>query len=109
MATQAKIAIFGANGYIGRHLSRHFLGLGMSVDAFDVQPESKVESVRYETCDICDAAFWERFQPQGYTAIFFLAGLSVLWVFVCKWGVRGILWLTRVFFKSLFIGKEKNR
>ena len=76
MATQAKIAIFGANGYIGRHLSRHFLGLGMSVDAFDVQPESKVESVRYETCDICDAAFWERFQPQGYTAIFFLAGLS---------------------------------
>ena len=76
MATQAKIAIFGANGYIGRHLSRHFLGLGMSVDAFDVQPESKVASVRYETCDICDAAFWERFQPQGYTAIFFLAGLS---------------------------------
>ena len=39
----------------------------------------------------------------------FLAGLSVLWVFVCKWGVRGILWLTRVFFKSLFIGKEKKR
>ena len=39
----------------------------------------------------------------------FLAGLSVLWVFVCKWGVRGILWLTRVFFKSLFVGKEKNR
>lgn len=38
----------------------------------------------------------------------FLAGLSVLWVFVCKWGVRGILWLTRVFFKSLFIGKEKK-
>ena len=76
MATQAKIAIFGANGYIGRHLSRHFLGLGMSVDAFDVQPESKVASVYYETCDICDVAFWERFQPQGYTAIFFLAGLS---------------------------------
>ncbi len=39
----------------------------------------------------------------------FLAGLSVLWVFVCKWGVRGIIWLTRVFIKSLFIGKEKNR
>ena len=39
----------------------------------------------------------------------FLAGLSVLWVFVCKWGVRGILWLTRVFIKSLFIGKEKKR
>jgi uncharacterized membrane protein len=38
----------------------------------------------------------------------FLAGLSVLWVFVCKWGVRGILWLTRVFFKSLFVGKEKK-
>jgi uncharacterized membrane protein len=38
----------------------------------------------------------------------FLAGLSVLWVFVCKWGVKGIIWLTRVFFKSLFIGKEKK-
>ena len=38
----------------------------------------------------------------------FLAGLSVLWVFVCKWGVKGILWLTRVFIKSLFIRKEKN-
>lgn len=38
----------------------------------------------------------------------FLAGLSVLWVFVCKWGVNGIIWLTRVFIKSLFIGKEKN-
>ena len=61
MATHAKIAIFGANGYIGRHMSRHFLGLGVSVDAFDVQPESKVASVHYETCDICDVAFWERF------------------------------------------------
>lgn len=38
----------------------------------------------------------------------FLAGLSVLWVFVCKWGIKGIIWLTRVFIKSLFIGKEKN-
>ncbi|MBO5967780.1 MAG: DUF1700 domain-containing protein [Clostridia bacterium] len=39
----------------------------------------------------------------------FFAGLSVLWIFVCKWGVRGIIWLTRVFFKSLFIGKEKKQ
>ena len=39
----------------------------------------------------------------------FFAGLSVLWIFVCKWCVRGILWLTRVFFKSIFIGKEKKR
>ncbi len=39
----------------------------------------------------------------------FLAGLSVLWAFVCKWGTRGIIRLTRVSVKSLFIGKEKNR
>ena len=37
----------------------------------------------------------------------FLAGLSVLWVFVCKWGVKFLIWLTRVFIKSLFIRKEK--
>ena len=76
MPKSAKIAILGANGYIGRHLSRHLLGLGMSVDAFDVQPESRIESVRYETCDICDPGFWSRFMPQEYAAIFFLAGLS---------------------------------
>ena len=35
----------------------------------------------------------------------FCAGLAVLWVFVCKWGVKGIVWLTRVFIKSLFIGR----
>ncbi len=39
----------------------------------------------------------------------FLAGLSVLWAFVCKWGTRGIIRLTRVSVKSLFIGKEKIR
>ena len=76
MPKSAKIAILGANGYIGRHLSRHLLGLGISVDAFDVQPESRIESVRYETCDICDPGFWSRFRPQEYAAIFFLAGLS---------------------------------
>lgn len=37
----------------------------------------------------------------------FLAGLSVLWAFVCKWGVKFLIWLTRVFIKSLFIRKEK--
>ena len=71
-----KIAIFGANGYIGRHLSRHFLELGRSVDAFDVQPDSSVEAVRYAQCDICDRDFWSYFHPQDYAAIFFLAGLS---------------------------------
>lgn len=39
----------------------------------------------------------------------FCAGLAVLWVFVCKFCVKGILWLTRVFFKSLFIRKEKDQ
>ena len=76
MSKPAKIAIFGANGYIGRHLSRHFLVLGASVDAFDVQPGSKVAGAAYTQCDICDAGFWERFEPREYGAIFFLAGLS---------------------------------
>jgi len=76
MGTSSKIAVLGANGYIGRHLSRHLAGLGMAVDAFDVQPDPAVAGVRYERCDICDGGFWDRFRPQEYSAVFFLAGLS---------------------------------
>jgi uncharacterized membrane protein len=38
-----------------------------------------------------------------------LAGLAILWTYVCKWSCKGLIWLTRVFFKSLFIRKDKNK
>lgn len=34
-----------------------------------------------------------------------LAGIGLLWLFVCKWSTKGLIWLTRVFFKSLFMRK----
>lgn len=33
------------------------------------------------------------------------AGLGILWIFVCVGATKAIVWLTKVFFKSLFIGK----
>lgn len=33
------------------------------------------------------------------------AGIGLLWVFVCKWSTKALIWLTRVFIKSLFIPK----
>lgn len=33
------------------------------------------------------------------------AGIGLLWVFVCKWSTTGLIWLTRVFIKSLFMRK----
>lgn len=33
------------------------------------------------------------------------AGLGILWLFLCIAATKGIIWLTKVFIKSLFIGK----
>lgn len=33
------------------------------------------------------------------------AGIGLLWVFVCEWSTKGLIWLTRVFIKSLFMKK----
>ena len=37
------------------------------------------------------------------------AGFGLLWIFVCKWSTKGLIWLTRVFFKSLFIRKGDKK
>ena len=33
------------------------------------------------------------------------AGIGLLWIFVCKYSTKGLIWLTSVFVKSLFIRK----
>ena len=59
------IALFGANGYLGRQLDHYFTGEGMEVERFDI-PE----------CDVSDSNFWTGFDPARYTAILFFAGIT---------------------------------
>ena len=40
---------------------------------------------------------------------FVCAGLGILWIFVCVGATKAIVWLTKVFFKSLFIGKGDKK
>lgn len=37
------------------------------------------------------------------------AGLGILWIFVCVGATKAIVWLTKVFFKSIFIGKGDKK
>ena len=37
------------------------------------------------------------------------AGFGILWIFVCVGATKAIVWLTKVFFKSLFIGKGDKK
>ena len=37
------------------------------------------------------------------------AGLGILWIFLCVGATNGVIWLTKVFFKSLFIGKGDKK
>lgn len=60
-----RVAVFGARGYLGRQLIHYFTRKGVVCEGFDV-PE----------CDVVDISFWESFDPAGYDAIVFFAGLT---------------------------------
>jgi len=60
-----KIAIFGANGYLGAQLAFYLKTKGEICDEFDV-PE----------CDITDSGWWDSFDPTQYKSILFFAGLT---------------------------------
>ncbi len=36
-------------------------------------------------------------------------GIGILWIYLCKWSTRGLVWLGKVSIKSLFIRKEKRK
>lgn len=71
-----RIAIFGVNGYIGRHLARELSSHGEKCDGYDVQAETVAPEAVYHPCDVCNADFWKRFDPTLYKSIVFLSGLS---------------------------------
>lgn len=71
-----RTAIFGANGYIGRHLTRHLQRAGIAVKLCDVQNESVDGAIDYCRCDVTNADWWQTFTPVDFDSIFFLSGLS---------------------------------
>ncbi len=63
------IAVFGAQGYLGRHLAAHLQAHGHRVDAFDLQPAAG------PAFDVADAAAWARVDTD-VDAVFFFAGMT---------------------------------
>ena len=60
-----RVAIFGANGYLGRQLAFYFNQQGRECESFDL-PEG----------DITAPDFWSAFDPTRYDAILFFAGMT---------------------------------
>ncbi|MGD9613011.1 MAG: NAD-dependent epimerase/dehydratase family protein, partial [Kiritimatiellia bacterium] len=66
---QRRFAVFGAQGYLGRHLAAHLQAQGHRVDAFDLQPAAG------PAFDVADAAAWARVDT-AVDAVFFFAGMT---------------------------------
>ena len=49
-----RIAVFGCNGYIGKHLSYYFSERGDDVTGFDIQDQYDLLNVKYRQLDILD-------------------------------------------------------
>ena len=71
-----KVAIFGVNGYLGRHLA-HWMGrCGFYCVGYDVQSIGAVNAKEYFKCDVTDECFWGSFDASQYSSVIFLAGRS---------------------------------
>ena len=71
-----RTAIFGANGYIGRHLTRYLQQLGIVVKLYDVQNVSVDCAIPYYRCDVTNTDWWQTFTPTDFDSILFMSGLS---------------------------------
>ena len=71
-----KVAIFGANGYIGRHLTGYLYRRNIDFQLFDIQETSADGISVYSKCDVTDDKWWEAFDPTDFNVVFFLVGLS---------------------------------
>lgn len=72
----ARIAIFGANGYIGRHLSSYLHDKGGDVQLFDIHDVAIDGQVEYCKCDVLNCDWWKKFVPTNFDEIVFLSGVS---------------------------------
>lgn len=66
--SKVNIAVFGSNGYLGRHLCHYLNGEGFNCHCFDVNDGSG--------CDVSSSEWWNTFEPEKFSVIVFLAGLS---------------------------------
>ena len=66
---QRRFAVFGAQGYLGRHLAAHLRAQGHRVDAYDLQPAAG------PAFDVADPAHWDR-ADTDVDAVFFFAGMT---------------------------------
>lgn len=73
-----RVAIFGANGYMGRHTCHYLSSQGIGCCGFDVQGSTVGEDhfSSYKSCNVTDDLWWRSFNPLDYAAIFFLSGMS---------------------------------
>lgn len=71
-----RIAVFGACGYLGRHLCADLSMRGFAYDAYDLRQEGDAKIEKFSPCDVSDPDFFSTFAPESYDGIVFLAGLS---------------------------------
>lgn len=69
-------AVFGSNGYLGRHFVSLCNERGVAVSGFDVQPDSLLSVSSYRECDVRSSDFWKQFKPELFSSIYFFSGLS---------------------------------
>lgn len=73
MNKKLRCAVFGANGYIGMHISKELSARGYHVYNFDLQEESTLTN--YTAFDICDAGAYN-ILPSNLDKIYFFAGVA---------------------------------
>lgn len=70
-----KCLVFGADGYIGRHLVHYLLQSGSTVAAFGLAPDAPCKEINYRVVDIAERASLEGLD-WDVDAVFMFAGLT---------------------------------
>jgi len=71
-----KALVFGANGYLGRHITHAARQRNWDVQTTDIQPGSWNDDPSYRRCDIRDFAALNRDLDWGVDTVFIFGGLS---------------------------------
>ena len=58
-----RVALFGSNGYIGRHLSGYLHDKGANIQLFDIQDAAIDGQGGYYKCDVLNSDWWGKFVP----------------------------------------------